>query len=165
MSPVDLPRGFGQTRGSEHEVWFAEGGRVIKATHAGECGRAFGPSRFASREEYLERIRLTAEVFGLDWQVHGVYGHGRQARIVTSQPIFLGTPATRKEIADFMRERGFVFHVTRYGDAWYRQEDNVLVADAEPKNIVHGAGGLAPIDVIVCRPSEALLLAAEIAGA
>lgn len=162
MNPVPIPEGFGQTRGSEHEVWFSANGRVIKATHAGECGRIFGPSRFASQEEYLERIRLTVEIFGLDWQIHGIHGAGRQARIVTSQPIFLGTPATRREIADFMHERGFVLHQTRYGDAWYRRQDNVLVADAEPKNIVHGNNGLAPIDVIVCRPSASLLRVAEI---
>ena len=162
MNPAKIPDGFGQARGSEHEVWFSENGRAIKATHSGECGRAFGPSRFATQEEYLERIRLTVEVCGLDWQVHGIHGSGRQARIVTSQPIFLGTPATRQEIADFMRERGFVLHRTRYGDAWYRRQDNVLVADAEPKNIVHGTEGLAPIDVIVCRPSQDLLRATAI---
>jgi hypothetical protein len=162
MNAVKIPDGFGQTRGSEHEVWFSVDGRAIKATHSGECGRAFGPSRFASPEEYLERIRLTVEIFGLDWQVHGMHGTGRQARIVTSQPIFLGSPATRQEITVFMRERGFVLHQTRYGDAWYRKLDNVLVSDAEPKNIVHGAAGLAPIDVIVCRPSKELLKAADI---
>lgn len=162
MNHATIPEGFGQTRGSEHEVWFSENSRVIKATHAGECGRAFGPTRFASQEEYLERIRLTVEIFGLDWQFLGIHGSGRHARIVTSQPIFLGTPATRREISDFMTERGFVLHQTRYGDAWYRRQDNVLVADAEPKNIVHGNEGLAPIDVIVCRPSATLLQAAEI---
>lgn len=45
---------------------------------------------------------------------------------------------------------------------WYRSEDNVLVADAEPKNVVYGVDGLAPIDVIVCRPSGDLLKSAEI---
>jgi hypothetical protein len=46
---------------------------------------------------------------------------------------------------------------TRFEDVWYRAEDDVLVADAEPKNVVHGVEGLAPIDVIVCRPSRELL--------
>jgi hypothetical protein len=76
--------------------------------------------------------------------------------------VFLGTPATRQEIAEFMLERRFVLHRTRFGDVWYRREDNVLVADAEPKNVVHGVAGLAPIDVIVCHPSQELLNAAEI---
>lgn len=158
MNPVELPAGFGQTRGSEHEVWFANDGRVIKATHPGEYGRVFGPDRFATLDQYIERIRLTVELFGLDWQIHGLHGSGRNTRVVTSQPIFLGKPATRQEIADFMLERRFVLHRTRFGDVWYRSEDNVLVADAEPKNVVHGVDGLAPIDVIVCRPNKDLLL-------
>ena len=162
MNPVELPAGFGQTRGSEHEVWFSNDGRVIKATHPGEFGRLFGPDRFATLDQYLERIRLTVELFGLDWQIHGLHGSGRNTRVVTSQPIFLGKPATRQEIAAFMLERRFVLHGTRFGDVWYRSEDNVLVADAEPKNVVHGVGGLAPIDVIVCRPVPELLEIAEI---
>lgn len=162
MNSVEIPPGFGQARGSEHEVWFSDVGRAIKATHPGECGRAFGPERFATQEQYLERIRLTVALFGLDWQIHGIHGSGRNARIVTSQPIFLGKPATHEEIAAFMRERRFVLHRTRFGDVWYRSEDNALVADAEPKNVVHGVGGLAPIDVIVCKPTQELLKASEI---
>jgi hypothetical protein len=162
MTQVELPAGFGQARGSEHEVWFSDDGRAIKATHPGEYGRLFGPERFATLEQYLERIRLTVALFGLDWQVLGIHDSGRNARVVTSQPVFLGTPATRQEIAEFMLERRFVLHRTRFGDVWYRREDNVLVADAEPKNVVHGVAGLAPIDVIVCHPSQELLNAAEI---
>ncbi len=163
MNLVELPAGFGQTRGSEHEVWFSSDGRAIKATHSGEYGRVFGPDRFATLEQYLERIRLTVELFGLDWCIHGIHGSGRNVRVVTSQPIFLGRPATGQEIAAFMQERRFVLHRTRFGDVWYRSEDNVLVADAEPKNVVHGVEGLAPIDVIVCRPSRELLQRADIA--
>ena len=37
----------------------------------------------------------------------------------------------------------------------------MLVADAEPKNVVRGVDGLAPIDVIVCRPIEELLKTME----
>ena len=61
-----------------------------------------------------------------------------------------------------MEERRFVRHETRFGDAWYRREDNVLVSDAEPKNVVHGVEGLAPIDVIVCHPTDSLLSVAGI---
>jgi hypothetical protein len=162
MKPVMLPAGFGETRGSEHEVWFSTDGRVIKATHPGEFGRAFGPRKFASLEEYLERVRLTVEVFGLDWQVHGTHGEGRQQRVITSQPLYVGRPASLAEIARFMQERRFVHHRTRFGDVWYREEDQILVADAEPKNIVRGKDGLAPIDIIVTRPSIELLIQAEI---
>lgn len=136
MNQVELPSGFGQARGSEHEVWFSSEGRAIKATHPGEYGRAFGPDRFATLEQYLERIRLTVELFGLDWRIHGIHGSGRNARVVTSQPIFLGKPAARQEIAAFMQERRFALHRTRFGDVWYGSEDNVLVSDAEPKNVL-----------------------------
>ncbi len=164
MNQVELPAGFGQTRGSEHEVWFSSDGRAIKATHPAEYGRVCGPDRFATLDQYLERIRLTVELFGLDWQIHGLHGSGRSTRVVTSQSIFLGKPATRQEIAAFMLKRRFALHRTRFGDVWYRSEDNALVADAEPKNVVHGVDGLAPIDVIVCRPSRELLSVSEISG-
>lgn len=59
LKPAALPRGFGQTRGSEHEVWLSDDKlRVIKATHGGEFGRKCGPDRFATLDEYLERIDL-----------------------------------------------------------------------------------------------------------
>lgn len=59
LRQVALPAGFGQTRGSEHEVWLSDAGtRVIKATHAGEFGRKFDPARFATLTEYWERIEL-----------------------------------------------------------------------------------------------------------
>lgn len=58
-----------------------------------------------------------------------------------------------------------MLHRTRFGDVWYRRENNVLVADAEPKNAVHGVDGLAPIDVIVCRPAQEIMRAEKIGTA
>ena len=163
LKRVDLPPGFGQTRGSEHEVWLAAGGtRVIKATHGGEFGRKFGPVRFATRAEYLERIQLINEEFGLGWRTEGTWGEGKTLRVVTSQPAFAGRPPSRQEIRVFMRERAFVFHLTRFGDAWFRRGDGLLVSDAEPKNAVVTVQGLMPFDFLIARPAPELLALAGI---
>lgn len=152
------PAGLGQTRGSEHEVWLAEDSlRVIKATHAGEFGRKFGPDRFASLEEYLERIQLLNEVFSMGWQIEGSCGEGGSLRIITSQPAYFGKPPTLAEIRRFMQDRGFMFHRTRFGDAWFREEDGTLVSDAEPKNAVLTANGIMPFDFLIARPAPELL--------
>ena len=158
LKPASLPTGFGQTRGSEHEVWLsADKLRVIKATHAGEFGRKFGPDRFATLDEYLERIRLLNDEFAVGWQIEGVCGEGRSQRIITSQPAYHGKPPTLAEIRQFMLERGFEFHRTRFGDAWCRKEDRMLVSDAEPKNAVMTEYGIMPFDFIIGRPRPELL--------
>ncbi len=163
LKQVALPPGFGQTRGSEHEVWLLEyEERVIKATHPGEFGRKFGPDRFATMAEYFERLRLTEIEFGIDWRIEGVHGSGRQIRIVTSQPVFLGTPPPRTAIQEFLQERGFIHHRTRFGDAWFRREDSLLISDAEPKNAVATSAGIMPFDFLIAAPSPELLVAAQI---
>lgn len=161
LKQVCLPEGFGQTRGSEHEVWLSAAGmRVIKATHAGEFGRKFGPARFATQEEYLERIGLINEEFSLDWQIEGVCGVGKSLRVVTSQPAFIGKPPTLTEIRQYMLAHGFMFHSTRFGDAWFRREDRLLVSDAEPKNAVVTVQGIMPFDFLIARPAPELLVQA-----
>jgi len=163
LRPTDLPKGFGQTRGSEHEVWLAEDGtHVIKATHAGEFGRKFGPDRFATLAEYLERITLTVTEFGIDWQVVGAHGTGRSMRIVSRQQAFRGSPPDREAIQRFMLDRGFRLHHTRFGDAWFRSIDGVLVSDAEPKNAANTPNGIMPFDFLIARPPAELLTIAQI---
>lgn len=163
LSPVELPAGFGQTRGSEHEVWLSSSGQqVIKATHAGEFGRKFGPDRFASLPEYLERIALTAREFGIDWQVLGCHGSGPSLRILSTQPAYRGTPPSSDSIRRFLRDRGFKLHRTRFGDAWYRSIDGLLVSDAEPKNAADTKDGIMPFDFLISRPHQELLVEANI---
>ncbi len=163
LSQTSIPQGFGSARGSEHEVWFTAGeSHVIKATHPGEFGRVFGPRQFASLAEYLERVRLANEVFGLDWQILGIHGEGRRMRVVSRQPVIRGSAATLAQIRVFMEFRGFELHHTRFGDAWYRKADNVLVSDAEPNNVLATLDGLVPVDVIVCKPGQELLQLIEI---
>ncbi len=163
LKPAHLPKGFGQTRGSEHEVWLSDDKlRVIKATHAGEFGRKFGPDRFATLREYLERIRLLNDEFAVGWQIEGVCGEGRSQRIITSQPAYHGKPPTLTEIRQFMLERGLEFHKTRFGDAWFRKEDGLLISDAEPKNAALTTNGIMPFDFLIARPTLELLKTARI---
>ncbi|MES2596972.1 MAG: hypothetical protein V4662_16630 [Verrucomicrobiota bacterium] len=158
LKTAALPPGFGQTRGSEHEVWLSDDKlRVTKATHAGEFGRKFGPDRFATFEEYVERIHLLNAEFAVGWVIEGFCGEGRSKRIITSQPAYHGTPPTLAEIRQFMQEHGFEFHRTRFGDAWFRREDGLLLSDAEPKNAVLTANGIMPFDFLIARPDAALL--------
>lgn len=158
LKQVTLPPGFGTARGSEHEVWFSDDGQtVIKATHAGETGRVFGPKQFASLTEYLERVQLLNEVFGFKWTILGMAGAGKLSRVVSTQPVVCGRGALAREIRKFMEERRFKFHRTRYGDAWHRVEDNLLVSDAEPNNVIYTGEVLVPVDVLICRPSRDLL--------
>ncbi len=135
---------------------------MIKATHAGEFGRKFGPDRFATLDEYLERIRLLNDEFAVGWKVEGFSGEGRSQRIITSQPAYHGKPPTLAEIRQFMQERDFEFHRTRFGDAWFRKEDGLLVSDAEPKTAVVTANGIMPFDFIIARPIQELLKTAQI---
>lgn len=162
LNHIELPAGFGQTRGSEHEVWMSPGGtRVIKATHAGEFGRKFGPDRFATEAEYLERIRMMNAEFQIDWRIEGVNGAGGNRRIVTSQPLFAGDPPSHASIRRFLEKFGFHFYSTRFGDAWHRQCDGLLVSDAEPKNAVQSIECVIPFDFLIARPPAGLL---ELAG-
>jgi hypothetical protein len=163
LKPTILPPGLGQTRGSEHEVWLSpDGTRVIKATHPGEFGRKFGATPFATLPEYLERIRLTVDEFGLDWKVLGSHGSGKNMRVVTSQPAFSGTPPSMSAIHSFLQGRGFKFYRTRFGDAWYRAEARLLISDAEPKNAIETRDGIVPFDFIVCKPLPEILTLAGI---
>jgi hypothetical protein len=83
-------------------------------------------------------------------------------RVVTSQPAFAGRPATFHEIRAFLEERGFKFHRTRFGDAWFRACDSMIVSDAEPKNCVMTVEGLVPFDFLITQ--DALSEISAIAG-
>lgn len=71
-------------------------------------------------------------------------------------------PADMAKIHDFLRSRGFAFYRTRFGDAWYRSEERLLVSDAEPKNAIEPHDGIVPFDFIVCQPNPELLALAGI---
>lgn len=82
---AQLPETLPDFIGSEHEVW-SDGHQVIKATLPGSFGRRWGRRRFAFPSEYLRRIQLTEENFGLQWEVLGLVREISRTRIVTRQP-------------------------------------------------------------------------------
>ncbi len=110
--------------------------RVIKATLPGTFGRRWGRRRFALPSEYLRRIQLTEENFGLVWDVLGLVREIGRVRIVTRQPFIRGNPPTHEEIRAEFVSLGFVFHRHRFGDLWYREADNLPAFDVEPGNLV-----------------------------
>jgi len=61
-----------------------------------------------------------------------------------------------------IRQRCLVLHWTRFGNLCYGSEENVLVENAEPNNLVDGGDGLASNDVMVCGIGSDLLTIAVI---
>ena len=148
---AELPETLPDFIGSEHEVW-SDGQRVIKATLPGSFGRRWGRRRFAFPSEYLRRIQLTEENFGLQWDVVGLVREIGRTRIVTKQPFIRGLHPTDEQIRNEFASLGFSFHHHRLGDFWYRQGDNLLAFDVEPGNLVQTPFGIVPIDVILQNP-------------
>ncbi|MEM7014253.1 MAG: hypothetical protein AAF585_22560, partial [Verrucomicrobiota bacterium] len=145
---TEIPRQLPEFIGSEHEVW-ASDGVVIKATLPGSYGRLWGERRFAIPPEYLHRIELARSAFAFDWRVVGLTHEAGRVRIVTSQPFIEGTPPKWPEIDAFLKSLGFEYHADHLGDHWIREEDSLLVFDAEPGNLVCVPDGIAPIDLIL----------------
>lgn len=143
-----LPSGLPHFVGSEHEVW-SDGKTVTKATLPGSFGRCWGQRRFATASEYLERIRLAESCFELKWQVIGLVKEMGCIRMVTIQPLFAGEAPNRSEIEGWFHQNRFEHRCHKLGDHWFREEDSVLVYDAEPGNLVKTPFGIAPIDVIL----------------
>jgi hypothetical protein len=85
------------TRGHEHEVWFAErdGGRVLKATHPNKCGLTLGKDRNALPTQYFRRLALQCRVFGDDIRYECLWHSSEGLRIVTSQPAIRAERQTR----------------------------------------------------------------------
>lgn len=134
--------------GSEHEVW-SDGSIVLKATLPGTFGRKWGSRRFASPSEYFQRIEIIRDVFSFEWSIKGLTREAGRIRIVSEQPYIHGERPTLGQIDAFMSSLGFHFTKHRFGDFWYRKEDQMLVFDAEPGNFVKTNNDLLPVDLIV----------------
>ena len=104
--------------------------------------------------EYLKRLLLsnTCLMHDLDREMYPelnrlegfVISHGC-LQAVTSQPIFIGTPASPSEMAEWFLERGFIF-IRSW--TWFRPEDCLAVFDAWIDNVMVCDHGLVPFDVI-----------------
>jgi hypothetical protein len=144
---AEVPETLPDFIGSEHEVW-SDG----QATLPGSFGRRWGRRRFAFPSEYLRRIQLTEENFGLQWEVLGLVREIGRTRIVTRQPFIRGLHPTHEQVRNEFATLGFSFHHHRLGDFWYRPGDNLLAFDVEPGNLVQTPFGIVPIDVILQNP-------------
>jgi hypothetical protein len=119
--------------------------------------------RPATPSEYLERLLLSntrlmhdldAEMYPILNRLEGfVISHGR-FEAVTSQPIFIGTPANPSEMAAWFLQRGF--HFIRSW-TWFRPADQLAVFDAWIDNIMVCEHGLVPFDVIPLAAKGQLL--------
>jgi hypothetical protein len=148
--------------GNEHEVW-PDSGRWIKSTKG--TGRTMGyvpeatdsgwSLRPATPSEYLAQKQAWNNLFGDDIRLHAVVQdkHGN-VNVLTSQPDITGESVSQQDIADAMNKAGFK---ELGNDAFYREDDNVLVFDLHDKNAVKVGGVLIPFDGGVIHPEYSLI--------
>jgi len=105
--------------------------------------------------QYLDRLALQNEKNGDDVRFHGVYfDKAGRPHLVTSQPDIVGTPATTEEISRRMKDAGF----QEVGNnAYYREIDNLLLADMHEGNSFLVEGTLVPFDAIAIHPEGEIL--------
>ncbi len=157
--------------GVEHEVFLDDAtGRWLKMTMPGKAGKelhareeSLGVRPVLLTEDalpaaYLRRLRLANWKLGDDFWLHGVIAHPAGPRMVVSQRDIDGEPATPEDIA-----RHFVTAGYRQINAktFYQPEKNLLVSDAHTANVFRTPLGVAPFDVCVQEPRDALRRAVE----
>ena len=145
--------------GDEHQAWFDEDlNRWHKATYRDRFGLAWGRDGTATAKEYLSRLVLQNLHFGDDIRLIALINSGDHLRILTSQPHIAGEPAAYDEIQNWFQGLNFVRLGIDDRIAWYRREENLLVADAHEGNVIHTTkGDLVPIDLNIVQPSGELL--------
>nr|MDA3874144.1 hypothetical protein [Kiritimatiellia bacterium] len=77
-----------------------------------------------------------------------------RVRIITRQPFLKGTSPTHDDIGTFMESFGFARKNHRFGQHWWRPDDEIIAYDAEPGNFVKTPFGLVPVDLILQRKGE-----------
>ena len=146
-------------QGNEHECWFDEASnRWLKATFPNRFGLAWGRDGTATAGEYLKRLILQNKYFADDIQLVALVNCAERLRILISQPHVSGEPATCAEISEWFVHLGFQCLQSDDRVAWYREKENLLVADAHEGNVVKSTGGiLLPIDLNLVQPIGELL--------
>lgn len=177
--PDLVPTPIADTSTREHNVFLseAEPARIFKITKGSGWGifpaslattqhkpvRYWFEDRPASPLEYFERLLLSnthlmhelnqADYPALNRLEGFVYSHGR-FQAVTSQPIFIGTPASPAQMAAWFLQRGF--HFIRSW-TWFRPTDGLAVFDAYMDNVMDCENELVPFDVIAILAKGPLL--------
>lgn len=146
--------------GNEHTVVLApEEARVFKITHTDRFGKAYprvaglAVYREATPLEYLTRLLLCNHAFGDDLRLEQVLlDENRAVRVVTSQPIIVGTHPLEADLHRQLYADGFepleaVDGVPTTKD-WFRLAERVLIFDAHNGNYIQTTEGLIiPIDI------------------
>jgi hypothetical protein len=152
---------FPDGHGNEHECWFDESSnRWLKATFANRFGLAWGRDGTATPAEYLKRLILQNRYFGDDIRLIALVNCDGRLRVLTSQPHIFGEPATGEEIRKWFIDLGFACLESEGRVAWYRTQENILVADAHEGNIIKiksTSTVLVPIDLNIIQPENELL--------
>ncbi len=155
--------------GVEHEVFLDDAsGRWLKLTMPGKGGKEIHVTRTHPSDrptlitedaliaDYLHRLRLANERLGDDFWLHGVLPAPGGPRLVVSQRHIKGDSATPDEITAHFTESGF--HAVN-AKTFYQPQRNLLVSDAHVGNVLRTSEGIAPFDVCVQQPRDALLRA------
>ncbi len=175
-------RGVALGWGQEHEVRLsADGQWAVKVTVPSREGYGLTPFvrrgragweiglRAGTPREYLSRLALHNAVFGDDWRYAGLVSSGGSAAgsdeelpaIITVQPFLLGGRPGAVEIDRYFRARGFSPVAGQEAKTFYRAADNLAAFDAHEGNLIKTGEGLAPIDIVIIEPDDALLLVLE----
>ncbi len=139
------PDGYGE----EHQAWYDEpSNRWFKATYPNRFGLAWGRDGSATAGEYLSRLCWQNEFFGDDVELVALINCGGKLRVLTSQSHIKGEPAPYSAIQQWFEEIGYTRLEIGSRIAWYREAENLLVADAHEGNVLQVEGGeLVPIDL------------------
>lgn len=133
---------------------FFRGDRVVKVTHEGAWGLFprfertrdgtpfFCPAGRTASARYLARIRLQQQYLGDDTRFEGILQDGR---LVTSQPLIVGDPATLAQIGDLLKSLDFMsFPGPQHH--WFHEEGVILMDAHEGNFIATPSGEIVPID-------------------
>lgn len=116
----------------------------------------------SSPGEYLERMALHNKVFNDSIKLEGITKNGG---LVISQPRITGRAATRVEVEHLFLDNGFqkipekstMMNGVLSGTSFYHVEDQILVVDARPANVmVSSEGDFQVIDVMITKPDKYL---------
>ena len=155
--------------GVEHEVFLDDASkRWLKLTMPGRGGKELHvrEQRLGVRptlvtedallSDYLYRLRLANERLGDDFWLHGVIPHPAGPRLVVSQRDIKGEAPGVEDIVAHFAEAGFIQVNAK---TFYQRQKNLLVSDAHVGNVLRTTEGIAPFDVCVQQPRDALFRA------
>ena len=147
--------------GAEHEVFFDQFSQcAIKVTRDGRFGHSLiGEGQSALPSEYLQRLIHHNQIFGDNILLQGILATEGNVRIVTSQPWIAENGAladiTEADVVEYFESLGFQKSSVADVAAFYNKELDLMVLDANLKNILRDfTGKLFPIDVVVGKPGS-----------